>query len=132
MHERTREEGQFTSLMVAIIFPVSTANPAPLIAALVASHMLTTIIFFNRNSTLRASLSTFHRSPSFIKFSFSFFTALPFVPCDSTLKAKRLVALMTDDFFGPWLGFHFYIYAFRIRAKFSVSRFNDLVLTPEP
>lgn len=111
------------------ISPMSSTYPAPFIFALGTCHMLTTLIFLDRNITLRTLLGFNCNCPFFKLFILVLLARQILMPRNDTVKAEHLFAVVASNL-NRWFvwGFHHNILAFGIRTElFQVARHHLLV-----
>ena len=98
----------------------ASTNPTPIVVALCAFHVHTSIIFLNWDLALWASMSTYFICPSTINLLFSFLACLSFMHWkETTLKAKISLALMAGNLNLVGVGyFYHHIFTLRIRTEF--------------
>ena len=76
------------------------ADPTPVVVTLWTSHVVATIILFNRNRALGAFVSSYVESPAFVLFLKCLLARLPLVPRNLAAKAKTSIACRALYFLG--------------------------------
>ena len=118
----------FTAVMIDVS-PVSSTYPAPFMLALRTRHMLTTLIFLDRNITLGALLGFNSHSPLFKLFILVLVTRQILMPCNKALKAECLFTVVARHLNRLFIWhFHHNVLAFGIRTElFQVASHHFFV-----
>jgi hypothetical protein len=106
-----------------------STNPAPVVAALRATHMVATFILLYRHTTLWTLMSPDILRPPLINLVHGLFTRLPLMPGYLTFETHLLLtslALYTNLF---RVGrFHDHFFASRLRAELFILRSDNLMI----
>ena len=111
----------------------ATANPTPMIIALCALHMHTSIVFLDRDLAFRTSMCSNFISPAAINLLLSLRASLPLVHWkNATLKAKTSFALMTYNFLRLGISnFNYHILTLGVRTELLEFALNNLCIFKE-
>jgi len=94
-------------IVILIVRPQTPTDPAPLVLALCAGHVLAAEILFYENPTVGTSGCAIHDSPALVEFLLCLFTGFTLVPRGHTAKAHFLLTSRAFHLFVLFSSLHY-------------------------
>ena len=94
-------------IVILIVRPQTPTDPAPLVLALCAGHVLTAKILFYEDPTVGTAGRSIHDSPALVEFLLCLFTGLSIMPRGHTAEAHFLIASRAFHLFVLFSSLHY-------------------------